>query len=155
FSNTIVNPVLAAGTQSTIVYSVKVTPTVINCPVIKTLTILAVHPPTPIISPIPALCNTSPVYSIAANPVGCIYSTSFPAATSPISPSTGFITPSNTNIAVGTNTFVYTISVYNCTANTVGSYSVSQFQSAVLTSSVPPLCVTNPAFNLMNIVQNT
>lgn len=155
YSNSIVNPTLAAGTQSTITYSVLVTPTVINCPVTKTFTVLAVHPPTPTISAIPALCNTSPIYSITSNPAGGIFSTAFPPATSPIGPSSGLITPSNTNIAIGTNTFVYTIAVYNCSASTVGSYSVSQFQSSALTSSVPPLCVTSPAFNLMNIVQNT
>jgi len=149
----IINPTLAVGTQSTIVYTIVVTPSTINCPVTKSMTITAVNPPTPTITTIPALCNTGAFFQIQTTPSGGTFSTGF--ANSPISATAGFITPSNTNIAMGTNTFVYSININTCTASKTGTYQVSQFNTSALTSSVPPLCVTNPAFNLMNIVQNT
>src|SRR5690606_8876331 len=37
----------------------------------------------------------------------------------------------------------------------VATFEVSKFNTAALTSSVPPLCVTNSPFNLSNIVQST
>lgn len=153
--NSIISPTIAPGAPITNTYAIVVTPTVVNCPVTKILTVTAVNPPIPTITAIPDLCNTSLPYQIITSPQGGTFSTGFTGANSPVSQSGGLITPSHTNVVYGTNNFVYAISIYTCVATKSGTYHVSQFHSAVLTSSVPPLCVTSPAFNLMNIVQTT
>lgn len=153
--STIITPSTAIGTQTTLIYTVVVTPSTVNCPIVKTITVHVVNPPTPTITAIPSLCNTSAPFQISTSPAGGTFNTSFAGAGSPISQSSGIITPSHSNIALGTNTFVYSISVNTCVASKSGTYEVSQFNTPALTSSVPALCVTNSPFNLMNIVQST
>ncbi|WP_317897020.1 gliding motility-associated C-terminal domain-containing protein [Aurantibacillus circumpalustris] len=155
FMSTIISPTLAAGTQSTLVYTVVVTPSTVNCPVTKTISITAANPATPIILAIPELCNNSSPVQILTSAPGGTYSTSYTGANSPVSQTSGLITPSHSNIAIGTNSFVYSISINTCVATKSGTYNVSQYNTAALTSAVPPLCVTNSPFNLMNIVQYT
>ncbi len=153
--STIICPTVSIGSQTTIVYTVVVTPSTVNCPVAKTLTITAINPPTPTISAIPNLCNNSTSYQILTTPSGGSFSTSFTGSNSPIGQLSGIISPSHTNIAIGTNSFVYSIAVNTCIASTSGSFEVSRFWTSALTSSVPPLCVTSNPFNLMTIVQST
>ena len=152
YSSTIITPVVSVGTTSTVIYSIIVTPSVVNCPMTKTIAITAVNPPTPTITLIPNLCNNSSLYSIGVNPPGGTFSTGITGTANPISPNGGIITPSLANI--GVNNFVYSISVNTCIATNTATYEVSQFRTAALTNSVPPLCVTNAPFNLMNIVQS-
>jgi gliding motility-associated-like protein len=154
FQSTIISPTVAIGTQSTIVYTVVVTPSIVNCPVTQTISITSIHPAAPSFTQIPELCNNSAPFQILTAPSGGTFSTAFAGANSPVS-SSGLITPSHTNIAIPTNTFVYSISISTCVASTIGNFNVSQYRTAALSSSVPPLCVTNAPFNLMNIVQNT
>jgi gliding motility-associated-like protein len=73
-----------------------------------------------------------------------------PAAINPI---TGVITPSLA--AIGTNTFMYTVVIGPCIATKTGSFSVSQFNTANIVGTIPDLCFTSPAVNLMSIVQST
>lgn len=146
FPNVIITPTLIQGTQSTIVYTVIVTPTISNCSITKTLNITAFNPLTPSIIPIPNLCNTSNNYSISITPSGGTFNTI------PIS-NGGVINPLLSNI--GLNTFTYSTSLYTCVASQTFTYHVSQFITSALTASIPPLCTTNPPINLMNIVQNT
>ncbi|PBQ30409.1 hypothetical protein CNR22_01060 [Sphingobacteriaceae bacterium] len=153
-ANSIVSPTVVPGTQATIVYTVVVTPTLINCPLVKHMTITAVNPGTPTFSVIPALCNNSSAYQILTNLPGGSFSTSFSGTASPVSAG-GLITPSHTNIVFGVNTFTYSTSVYTCAASNTGTYEVSEFRTAALSAGVPALCVTSPAFNLMTIVQGT
>jgi|GEM_PF-453242 len=151
--NAIVTPVVPIGTQTLITYSVTLTPTVVNCPVTKTFTILAVNPPIPTITAIPNLCNTFAPYTIVTNPPGGTFSTGITGTANPISSTGGVITPS---LALnGVNTLTYHISQFGCFASNTATYQVSKFWPSALSSTVPPLCVTSPVFNLMNIVQNT
>jgi len=142
--NTIVTPTLAVGTQSNITYSVTITPSVINCPLTRTMTLLATNPPIPTITAIPNLCTNGTNYQILASPVGGVFSIP-----------NGLIVPTATNLALGTNTVSYTINVNGCIAVTTTSFQLNQFVPSTLTSSVAPLCVTSPTTNLINIVQNT
>jgi len=142
--NTIVTPTLAVGTQSNITYSVTITPSVINCPQTRTMTLLATNPPIPTITAIPNLCTNGTNYQILASPPGGVFSIP-----------NGLIVPTATNLALGTNTVSYTINVNGCIAVTTTSFQLNQFVPSTLTSSVAPLCVTSPTTNLINIVQNT
>jgi gliding motility-associated-like protein len=151
--NAIISPTVPVGTQSLFVYSATVTPAVINCPLVKDVSITVINPPIPTITAIPNLCNTFAPYQIVANPPGGNFLTGLSGTNNPISSPGGVITPSIANI--GMNTFTYVFTQSNCSAQTTATYEVSQFQPAALTSTVPPLCVTNAPFNLMNIVQNT
>lgn len=144
FQSTIIWPSLSVGTQSNITYSVVITPTAINCPQTRTMTLLATNPPTPTITAIPNLCTNGTNYQILASPLGGVFSIS-----------NGLIAPTATNLAIGTNTVSYTININGCTAITTTSFQLNQFVPSTLTSSVAPLCVTSPTANLINIVQNT
>jgi gliding motility-associated-like protein len=155
--STIISPSTPVGTQTTIVYTVVVTPSLINCPIAKTISITAVSPPTPTISIIPPLCNTSNQYPIVVSPVGGTFVTNVTGTNNPITSSTGILTPSlapNLGL-IPPNSFTYAISVNTCVAKSTASYQVSIFNTAALSSSVPPLCVTSSPFNLMNIVQSS
>jgi hypothetical protein len=117
YPTTIVSPTLSVGTVTTIVYTVVVTPSVANCPLTKTISITAANPAPPIISPVPALCKNSPIYTLSANPPGGIFTQN-----SAITPG-GLLTPS---LAVtGTNTFTYAISVGTCVAKSTATCIVN------------------------------
>lgn len=150
--NIIVSPTTAIGTQNMYVYTVTVTPKAINCPIAKSLSITVVNPVIPSFTLIPNLCDISAPYQIQASPVGGIFSTTVTGANNPLTPG-GLISPS---LALNSTTnFTYVISVLNCTAKTTGNFSVSKYISSALSSTAPPMCITNAPFNLMNIVQTT
>ena len=141
------------GSVITTVYTVVVTPAAAPCPKTKTISVTAVNPPTPTISPVNPFCNTSAPVQIQATPGGGTFINS---ASSPglIGPGSGVITP--TLAPFGVNTFTYAASVYTCVATQTASFEVSQFFSAALTSpTAAPRCVTAPQLNLMNLVQQT
>ena len=142
--STIIIPNLAVGTQSNITYSVVITPTAINCPMTRTLNLLAINPPTPTLSTIPSLCNNSSPYQIIALPGGGVF-TGVGVST------LGVISPT----AIGVNTYTYAISISTCAASNTSSYEVSYFNTSALTGSINNLCVTNSPVNLMGIVQST
>ena len=153
YSSSIITPVVPVGTNSLVTYTIVVTPSLVNCPTSKTMAILGVNPPIPTITAIPNMCNTSGPYQINTNPTNGTFSSGVTGTSNPISQIGGIITPSLANI--GVNSFTYGINVFQCLASNTSTYQVSQFQTAALTSSVPPLCVTNAPFNLMNIVQSS
>ena len=142
--NNLITPNLSPGTFTNITYSVTVTPTVINCPLTKTLSILATNPITPTFVAIPNLCTNSTNYTIQATP-----------NTGTFSIPNGIIVPTSTALVLGTNTFNYQYTLNSCIASNSGTFQLNQFNPANLTSTITPLCVTNAPINLMNIVQST
>jgi len=146
-SSTAITTQPITGTLSTVIYSVAVTPTVYNCPTIQTLTVTVVNPLSPTITPVQPLCNTSNTVAIMATPGGGTYTTNS-AISGP-----GIITPSLA--AIGTSTVLYTVAVGSCIATNTAAINVSQFNTANLTGSIVPLCVTSPTQNLMSLVQST
>ncbi len=149
--NPIFQPVVPVGTTSVAAISVVVTPTLINCPQTLALNITAFNPPIPTITAIPNLCNTFAPYQINATPGGGTFVNNTPGL---IGSTSGIITPT-LGTPFGTHNFTYNINVWQCGASQTGSFQVNKFNPSTLTSSVPALCVTNPAYNLMNIVQST
>jgi len=153
--NTIICPTVPLGTQTTIVYTVVATPSVVNCPVTRTMAITAVNPATPTITAIPNMCDNALPYQILVNPGGGTFFTGITGTANPINPSTGMLNPGSPSITIGVNTFTYSTAVNTCVAQQTATYQVSHFNPSTLTSSISPLCVTNAPVNLMNIVQST
>ena len=152
---TVISPSTAVGSTTTIIYTVVVTPTLVYCPITKTLGITAYSPPTPTITPLAPFCDNASPIQIQVSPLGGTFVTTATGTNTAIGPNTGILTPNSPAHTFGTNTFTYSISNYTCVASQTATYEVSHYNTAALTSPVPPLCVTNPPFNLMNIVQNT
>jgi gliding motility-associated-like protein len=150
FQSTIITPTVAAGTVSTVIYTVVVTPSAAPCPQTKTLSITAINPAPPVITPIPNMCNNSTQYTVMVTPVGGTFAAANPSVINSI---TGVLSPTFVP-SFGTNTMSYAYSIWNCVATSTAPYQVSQFNTSALTASVNNLCVTNPAVNLMNIVQS-
>jgi gliding motility-associated-like protein len=161
--STIITPSAAIGTQTTINYTVVVTPSLVNCPTTLQMSVTSVNPPIPTITAIPNLCNTFQPYTIITSPSGGTFNAVGIGTNNPISSIGGIITPSlapsilnPTAYPNGNNPFTYSISVLGCIKTQTATYHVSKFWSSALSSpTVSPMCVTNNPFNLMNIVQST
>ncbi len=142
-----ISPLPISSTSAAIVYSIQVTPTFVNCPLVKTLTITVINPLTPTFTPLAAQCNTSAAVTLSVNPPGGTWSGNAGVTAG------GLFTPSLT--ANGTSTVMYSVGVGSCIATGTTAISVSQFNTANITGTVPSLCVTSPNVNLMSLVQST
>ncbi|PBQ32645.1 hypothetical protein CNR22_12980 [Sphingobacteriaceae bacterium] len=118
--NTILSPTVGPGVVNTIIYTVVVTPTVINCPQTKTISITSANPLTPTISSIPPLCANAGDYTISANPAGGSFANGTSVGIGSIS---GVFSPSLQTI--GVNTFTYANSVGTCVAKSSGTYVIN------------------------------
>ena len=153
--STIITPSIPVGSTSLIIYTVVVTPSLVNCPATRTLAITAINPPTPTINPIAPFCDNLVPFQIQVTPMGGTFVTATSGTNSAIGLNSGMLTPNSTGHTMGTNTFTYSISIFTCQATQTATYEVSHYNTAALTAPVPPLCVNHAPFNLMNIVQNT
>ena len=142
--NVLIQPNVPPGTNTIITYTCVITPTAINCPVTRTMSINMINPSTPTFAPIPILCTNGNSYSIQVTPSGGTFSIP-----------NGVIVPTSTALALGTNTFSYQYNQNGCGSSNTGTFQLNQFNPATLTSTIAPLCVTNSTINLMNIVQST
>ena len=130
------------------VYSVVITPTILNCPTTLTLDVLINNPPTPTITMPPAMCNTSPITSaIGLPPGGTWYG-------NPNISAGGIINPAPTTL-FGNFLASYSITVGSCTASTSGNISISKFQTAAITGNLPNQCALDRPTDLMSVVQNS
>jgi gliding motility-associated-like protein len=144
FQTNIISASVAPGTSTLITYSVTVTPSIINCPQTKTMSLLVTNPITPTFAAIPNLCNNGTNFTIQATPNGGTFSIP-----------NGVIVPTSTALAIGTNTFNYSYTQNNCSASNSSTFQLNQYNPSNLTSTISPICVTGNIVNLMNIVQNT
>ncbi len=127
---TVIKPVIAPGSVSTLVYTVVVTPTAINCPETKTLSITGINLATPTISPIPQLCYSSPAYTIVANPPGGQFNGSNPSILS-----NGVIIPTFAN--TGANTFTYVLSLGMCSVTSSSFFTLNASPSVTIVGPGP------------------
>lgn len=146
---TSITPLPLPVTQSvgTAVYSLNVVPKALSCPVQKTLTVTIRNPFTPTLTMPPPLCNTFAQHQLTASPGGGTWSANSGVSTG------GLLTPSLA--AIGTNTVVYSVTVGSCQVSNSATFSISQFHTPALTSSLSTLCEQDPLVNLMNLVQDT
>jgi hypothetical protein len=122
FSATI-NPTVAMGLTSTLVYTASITENPSNCIFTLTLPVTVSHFATPTISPIAPLCSNSGTYSINAQPVNGIFISPGSNSNTPGITSGGIITPSLTSI--GLNMFLYLLSAPGCSVSSTGSFMVN------------------------------
>jgi len=66
----VTRPTAALGSTSTIIFTVVVTPTVLNFPFVRTIAISVVNLVTPTIALVQALCNNAPAFTVFVNPPG-------------------------------------------------------------------------------------
>lgn len=118
-ANVVVSPTFTPGVVTTMIYTVVVTPSIVNCPVSKTIAVTIASPSAPTISPIPALCANASTYQIVSNPPGGTYTSS---TSSGVGLFTGIINPSQA--LPGTNTFVYSYAIGTCVASSTASYVI-------------------------------
>lgn len=142
--NNLITPTAPLGSSSTIIYTITATPTVINCPLTKTLSVMVTNPVTPTFVAIPNMCTNGPTYTIQPNPSGGTFSIP-----------NGLIVPTSTLLNLGTNSFTYTYTINGCSSSNSGTFQLNKFNPANLTASISPICVTGSTINLMNIVQST
>jgi hypothetical protein len=116
---TILTATSIPGSSLTIIYTVVVTPSLINCPQSKTLAVTFANPQTPTITAIPAICSNGSNFSIPVNPLGG----SFVNGNSNAINSSGILSPSLAFI--GVNTFTYANSIGTCVAKSSASYVVN------------------------------
>ncbi|MBL7933516.1 MAG: hypothetical protein JNL60_16545, partial [Bacteroidia bacterium] len=149
-SSVLISPVCSGSPSASIIYTVTVTPTLVNCPIVKTLTISTFCPKTPTVALIPNLCNNSALYTVSTTPSNCTFSM---AGSSNAISNAGVIAPGNASI--GLNNFTAINTSYTCAATQTANFHVSQFVSSNLTTpTITPLCITSPNYNLNNIVVN-
>jgi gliding motility-associated-like protein len=144
------NQFIAAGLPSgnySFTYNTISQPNPSVCPASTVLVISVFNPPTPLISPIPPLCNNAATVALTAAPPNGVWSGN------PGVSSTGIRTPS-LNI-VGTNSVIYTAGQGTCVASSSATFHLSRYNTALLNGIAPQLCVNSSPFNLMSIVQNT
>ncbi|MES2680745.1 MAG: T9SS type A sorting domain-containing protein [Bacteroidota bacterium] len=140
------------STIGTNVYTVVVTPSVVNCPITKTISVTSLTLPTPVLSAMPQpFCNTASSKTVTAFPASGTFTSSSGNWINSVS---GVITPSLT--AAGTNTFAYNLSIGSCVSGVTGSFSVSHFNSATITTPTMSFCDNYPnCVNLLTVTQNT
>lgn len=116
--NTLILPNTAPGSITNLIYTIVVTPSAINCPLTKTLSITIANPLSPTISPLPTFCTNSSSFVITANPPGGTYSPN-----NNILSVNGVLSPSLA--AIGVNTITYANSVGTCVATSSSSFVVN------------------------------
>jgi len=122
-TNTVISvivPTVNPGNSATLNYTVVVTPTAMNCPLSKTMTIVVANPLTPSISIVPSLCANSSNYSIQVQPAGGIFMN---GSSSAINVNSGVLTPSLAGL--GLNTFTYANSIGTCVAISSATYYIN------------------------------
>lgn len=129
-------------------YSVVVTPTALNCPVTRVMTVTINNPPTPTLTMPPPLCNNMSATTVTGNPPGGTW------YGNPLVSPNGIVSPGIAT-AFGIFPVTYSLSIGQCTASNQGNISINQFRTASLLGTVPNRCELDNPFNLMTIVQNT
>lgn len=146
-SSTAITAQPITGSVASVVYSVVVTPTNINCPLQKTFTLTINNPATPTLSVPGPLCNTAGTVQLTATPSGGTWTNN--VSVSPAGAMNPGLAP------IGTSSVMYSVQIGSCTATSTANLNVSQFNTAAFSGTIAPLCVTSPTQNLMSIVQST
>ncbi len=114
---TLITPTAAPGTVSTIVYTVTVNPSILDCPSSKTMAVTAANLVTPMVSSIPVFCKNSPQFTIVTTPPGAGFTSTNPGLVN------GVITPSVSNS--GVTNFLCSLMPGTCVGAVSGSFTVN------------------------------
>lgn len=136
--STIITPsTVPLGTSSTIIYTIVATPTLMNCPVTRTMAITMVNPLTPSITlGTSVFCANSPAYTITASPAGGTFSTPF--ANGLVHQTTGVMNPSLGNI--GSNLVYYSLMPGGCVPPASASFTVNAVPQVSISTGSAGIC---------------
>jgi len=144
-SANVFNPNLPTGIY-TLTYNTVSAPNATLCPDTRTINVSVLNPPQPTISQVGPYCNTAPNFQLI------------------VSPTTGTWTPTvynNTSgtfspglAAIGNNTVQYVIGTNTCNVQDTKTISIEAFVPAVITGTIPDLCVTSGQVNLVPLTTN-
>lgn len=148
FPTTFIQTAPITTSVATVYYNVVVTPTILNCPATRQLTVQINNPATPTLTMPAPLCNNMSATTVTASPPGGTW------YGNPIVSSNGIVTPGIANV-FGIFPVNYSTSIGQCTVSNQANLSINQFRTAQLFGTVPNQCEQNNPFNLMTIVQNT
>lgn len=121
-----ITPITTPGNQTTIIYTVVVTPTLANCPQTGTYALTVVNPVAPTIPAIPPMCINAANYNINPNPAGGVF---FPGLYS-----SGFISPSLSGL--GAHSFTYTAGTGSCVSSTSANFTVYALPTLTVSGNV-------------------
>lgn len=147
--NTLLQPAMLPANVpvATVIYSITVSPTLNPaCAITQTVGVTIVNPLTPSLTMPPPLCDISAPVQLTATPGGGTWS-AHPGLTAG-----GVFSP--TFATIGQNSVMYSVMVGTCVVSNTATLDVTRYYSPALSSSIS-MCVRDPQFNLMNIVQNT
>ncbi len=114
--STVITPTAVLGANTTIIYTVAVTPTYNNCTVAKTLTVKIYNLQTPTINPVPTLCANANPFFITANPGGGTFTSTITGVNS------GLIYPSLSG--VGIHQFSYSLLPGTCVGGVSATFTI-------------------------------
>lgn len=137
------SPLTVPGTTTSFIYTVVVTPGpgYGSCPLSQTLSLTCKNPATPTISPVPQLCSNAPDFTITTAPAGGVFY-NVAGGNNIIGFTSGVLSP---GLALtGINTFTYSYMADNCTASSVGSYTMHPAPVVNITAPVI-ICKGEPA----------
>jgi hypothetical protein len=123
-----ISPTVSPGSSGSMIYTIVVTPTAINCPVTATYAIQFLQPPVPQIVPlIPNMCIDDPATTISTGPPG--------GTLTPAPFQSGVFTPSV--LGAGNYTVVYSVSSGSCIASTDVSFIINPLPQVSIGGNQP------------------
>lgn len=141
-SNTSLNALITpsnipTNSVASVIYTMIVTPTVVNCPLSETISVSAANPAVPVVTATPSLCSNGSTVALLSVPGNLSYSGNQGLSAN------GIISPNQ--CLPGINSFTAINSVGGCSVSTTGSFTVLQASTVSLTG--PSLVCAGQAVN--------
>ncbi|MBL7921106.1 MAG: gliding motility-associated C-terminal domain-containing protein [Bacteroidia bacterium] len=116
------------------------------CPDSKTITVNVLNPPQPTISQVGPYCDNAPSSQLLVSPTtGSWTPTVYNSSTGTFSPGLA---------SIGNNVVTYIIGTNTCNVSDTKTISVEAYVPAVITGTIPDLCVTSSQVNLVPLTTN-
>ncbi|MDP1799963.1 MAG: PKD domain-containing protein [Bacteroidota bacterium] len=130
----------------TLTYNTNSVPNTTLCPDSRTITVSVLNPPQPTITQVGPYCDNAPNFQLAVSPAtGTWTATMYNNIAGTFSPSLA---------QIGANTVQYVIGTSTCNVSDTKTISIEAYVPAVITGSVPDLCVTSAPVSLVPITTN-
>ncbi len=139
------NPNLPTGIY-TLTYNTNSVPNTTLCPDSRTIAVSVLHPQQPTITQVGPYCNNAPSFQLAVSPAtGTWTATMYNTIAGTFNPALA---------QIGSNPVQYVVGTSTCNVSDTKTISVEAFVPAVITGSVPDLCVTSSPVSLVPLTTN-
>jgi gliding motility-associated-like protein len=135
------------GGSYTLTYNTTSSPNPTVCPDQNTISVSVTNTVTPVVTSVAPFCTRDPQFNMTVTPGPGIWSGN------PAISVNGVMTPSLGSPAA--NTVTVSVAIGPCVNVGFASFNINQFNTAAFSGTVPNLCGTGAAFNLMGIVQSS